>query len=109
MRHFDSEALAAFAAVADLGSFTAAAEQLRKTQAAVSISIARFEDRIGKRLFDRSKRGVTLTVTGERLLTYARRIHAIEAEALSSIIDKVTESRVVLGCRTTTSPVSAMP
>ena len=48
MRHFESEALAAFAAVADLKSFAAAAEQLGKTQAAVNVSIARFEDRLGK-------------------------------------------------------------
>lgn len=43
MRHLDSDALAALVAVADFGSFTAAAEHLGKTQAAVSMSVARLE------------------------------------------------------------------
>lgn len=97
MRHLDSDALSAFVAVVDFGGFTAAAEHLAKTQAAVSLSIARLEDRLGKRLFDRSHRRVTLTSAGERLIVYARQIKALEAEALSTVMDQAAEGRVKLG------------
>lgn len=97
MRHFDGDALAALVAVADFGSFTAAAEHLGKTQAAVSMAIARLEERLGKKLFERGHRRVTATVTGECLIGYARQIQSIEAEALGAVADRVTDSRVRLG------------
>lgn len=97
MRHLDSDALAALVAVADFGSFTAAAEHLGKTQAAVSMAVARLEDKLGKKLFERSHRRVTATITGACLVNYARKIQSIEAEALEAIADRVTESRVRLG------------
>ncbi|SHO63555.1 DNA-binding transcriptional regulator, LysR family [Pseudoxanthobacter soli DSM 19599] len=97
MRHFDSDTLAALVAVADFGSFTAAAEHLGKTQAAVSMAVARLEERLGKKLFERGHRRVTATVTGECLIGYARQIQTIEAEALEAVADRVTESRVRLG------------
>ncbi|WP_429499117.1 LysR family transcriptional regulator [Robbsia andropogonis] len=43
MRHLDTDALATFIAVHDLGGFTVAANHLFKTQAAVSLTIRRFE------------------------------------------------------------------
>ncbi|HSI40307.1 MAG TPA: LysR family transcriptional regulator [Xanthobacteraceae bacterium] len=89
--------MAALVAVADFGSFTAAAEHLGKTQAAVSMSVARLEERLGKRLFERSHRRVTATVAGECLIGYARKMQTIEAEALSAMMDRGTESRVRLG------------
>lgn len=97
MRHLDSDALAALIAVADFGSFTAAAEHLGKTQAAVSMSVARLEERLGKKLFERGHRRVTATITGDCLIGYARKIQAIEAEALEAVADRVTDSRVRLG------------
>lgn len=97
MRNLDSEALAAFIAVAEHGSFTAAADQLAKTQAAISLTIARLEDRLERRLFDRSHRRVMLTSAGERLMVYARQIKVLEAEALAAVTDKIAESRVRLG------------
>ncbi|MBB3773052.1 DNA-binding transcriptional LysR family regulator [Angulomicrobium tetraedrale] len=97
MRHLDSDALAALVAVADFGSFTAAAEHLGKTQAAVSMSVARLEERLGKKLFERGHRRITPTMTGDCLIAYARKIQSIEAEALEAVADRVTESRVRLG------------
>ncbi|WP_437353818.1 LysR family transcriptional regulator [Neorhizobium petrolearium] len=52
MRHLDSEVLATFVAVADAGGFTAAGAGMGKSQASVSITIARCEDQIGRKLFD---------------------------------------------------------
>jgi DNA-binding transcriptional LysR family regulator len=97
MRNLDSDALASFVAVAETGTFTAAADRLGKTQAAVSMAIAKWEERLDLKLFDRGHRRVTLTPMGERLLGYARRIRAIEDEALATLLEGRNESRVRLG------------
>lgn len=97
MRHLDSEALAAFVAVADSGSFTGAAQQLNKTQAAISIAVARLEDKLGKKLFDRLHRRVVLTSAGERLHHYAQKILRLEDEAITSLSDATQEGRIRLG------------
>jgi DNA-binding transcriptional LysR family regulator len=67
-RHFEPVQLGTielFCKAAELGSFTAAAEALGLTQGAVSRSIARLEERLGARLFQRSTRSVRLTDDGE--------------------------------------------
>ena len=66
--------LRAFVAVAELGAFSAAAEQLFLTQPAVSKRVAALEDRLGARLFDRIGRRVALTEAGRALLPRARHI-----------------------------------
>lgn len=53
-----------FVCVADAGSFTAAAERLHLTASAVGKSIARLEDRLGRRLFHRTTRRMSLTDAG---------------------------------------------
>lgn len=53
-----------FVAVADFGSFTAAAERLNLTSSAVSKSVARLESRLGTRLFNRTTRSLALTEAG---------------------------------------------
>ncbi|WP_416423900.1 LysR family transcriptional regulator [Pseudomonas sp. App30] len=54
-----------FVSVADLGSFTAAAERLHLSISAVSKSIARLEARLGARLFNRTTRRMALTEAGQ--------------------------------------------
>ena len=53
-----------FVAVADSGSFSAAAERLNLTGSAVSKSVARLEERLGTRLFNRTTRSLALTDAG---------------------------------------------
>jgi DNA-binding transcriptional LysR family regulator len=60
--------------VAQTGSFSEAALSLGYTQSAVSRQIAALEAAAGHRLFDRGRRGVTLTPPGARLLASATRI-----------------------------------
>jgi DNA-binding transcriptional LysR family regulator len=60
--------------VAQTGSFSAAALSLGYTQSAVSRQVAALEAAAGHRLFDRTRRGVTLTPAGARLLPSATRI-----------------------------------
>jgi DNA-binding transcriptional LysR family regulator len=60
--------------VAQTGSFSAAAVSLGYTQSAVSRQVAALEAAAGRRLFDRRRRGVSLTPAGARLLTSAVRV-----------------------------------
>ena len=77
----DVASLQAFIAVAEAGSFSAAAEQLYLTQPAVSKRIAVLEDSLAARLFDRIGRRTTLTEAGRALLPRARRILAVANDA----------------------------
>ena len=56
--------LRSFLAIIDKGSFSAAAEQVGRTQSAVSLQIARLEERMQVSLFERSSRSVRLTPEG---------------------------------------------
>ena len=70
----DSRQLLAFATLARLGSFTAAAKELYLTQSAVSHAIKAFETELGVRVFDRLGKKAHLTQAGEQLLRHAERI-----------------------------------
>ena len=63
-------------AIAEEGSFTAAAARLQIAQQSLSQQIALVERRLGGALFDRGPRGVTLTVVGAALLPEARAVLA---------------------------------
>ncbi|WP_407530214.1 LysR substrate-binding domain-containing protein [Methylobacterium oryzisoli] len=76
MRYPDLELdlLRAFVAVAETGSFTAAAEVVHRSQSAVSQKVLRLEEILGRRVFARTSRTLGLTPDGERLLVAARRM-----------------------------------
>jgi DNA-binding transcriptional LysR family regulator len=57
-----------FAAVAEMGSVTRAAQLLHLTQPAVSQQLRQLSERIGEPVFDSFGRGITLNATGQRLL-----------------------------------------
>lgn len=76
--------LSSFVAVAEERSFTRAAAKLGTSQAALSYTVRRLEERLGIRLLTRTTRSVALTVAGERLLrTVAPRFDEIRAEIAS--------------------------
>ncbi len=66
--------LRAFVAIADAGTFTAAAARVHVTQAAISMQIRQLETELGAKLFVRAPRRVMLTEAGEQLLQRARHI-----------------------------------
>ena len=68
--------LRCFVAVAEHGTFSAAAQQLGLTQPALSQSVARLEAEFGTRLFHRSAKGVTLTSPGASMVREAHRVLA---------------------------------
>src|SRR4029434_8227350 len=66
--------LRTFAAVAELGHLTRAAERLHVSQPAVSAQIKALEDELGTPLLERGPAGMTLTSAGSKLLPFASRV-----------------------------------
>ena len=66
--------LRSFAAVAELGHLTRAAEKLHVSQPALSAQIKALEDELGVALFDRTPTGMALTAAGQRLLPEATKV-----------------------------------
>jgi DNA-binding transcriptional LysR family regulator len=74
-----------FVAVANAGSFTAAAERLNLSNSAVSKSVARLENRLGMRLFARTTRSLALTEEGKAYHAVCLRILAELEEAETAL------------------------
>ncbi len=72
--------LITFIHVAELGSFTKAAEQLDYSQSTVSFQIKQLEDELGCLLFERINHTITLTERGHELVSYAHQIRALTDE-----------------------------
>ena len=96
-RNLDLTALRSFAAVADAGGVTRAAGFLNLTQSAVSMQIKRLEEALDLQLLDRSGRSVGLTAAGEQMLGYARRLLALNDEAIGRLTHQSFEGEIVLG------------
>ena len=79
----DLSTVQAFLLVAELQSFTRAAEALGATQAAISMKLQRLEAVLGKRLVERSPRAVRLTAEGAAFLGHARALMGAHDRALS--------------------------
>ncbi len=72
--------LTTFIHVAELGSFTKAAERLGYSQSTVSFQIKQLEDELGCMLFERINHTITLTERGHELVSYAHQICALTDE-----------------------------
>jgi DNA-binding transcriptional LysR family regulator len=78
--------LRTFVAIADEGGFTRAGEVVNRTQSAVSMQMKRLEEDILQRsLFQKDGRTVSLTVEGQVLLGYARRILKLHSEVFNTL------------------------
>ncbi|MBA1232581.1 LysR family transcriptional regulator [Pseudomonas viridiflava] len=80
-----------FVAVANAGSFTAAAERLSLTNSAVSKSVARLEHRLGMRLFARTTRSLALTEEGAAYHAVCTRMLAELEEAETALAAQRSE------------------
>ena len=95
MTPLDISTVQAFLLVAELQSFTRAAEALGTTQAAVSMKLQRLEAVVGKRLVERSPRAVRLTDEGGAFLDDARVLMEAHDRALSGL--QPTQQQLSLG------------
>jgi DNA-binding transcriptional LysR family regulator len=96
-RNLDLALLRTFVAVVDRASMTAAANALHLTQGAVSQQVKRLEDLFGGTLFERDRRGLRMTASGERLLGKARRLLGLNDELWADMTAVTVEGEVRLG------------
>jgi LysR family hydrogen peroxide-inducible transcriptional activator len=90
-----------FLAVAELGSFSKAAGRVNVTQPTLSVGIAKLEDEVGARLFERTTRRVSLTPAGSKFLQHARRITQEYEAALRDVSETPQLKRVRAGILST--------
>jgi DNA-binding transcriptional LysR family regulator len=95
MSTLDIDTVQAFLLVAELQSFTRAAEALGATQAAISMKLQRLEAVLGKRLVERSPRAVRLTADGSFFLHHARALMEAHDRALSG--ERPAQQQLSLG------------
>jgi DNA-binding transcriptional LysR family regulator len=89
--------LRTFVAIADAGTFAAAAERVGRTVSAVSLQIDRLEEQVGRALFQKSGRRMEPTSAGRQLLDHARTILAANDTALSAMSSDRLSGTVRLG------------
>jgi DNA-binding transcriptional LysR family regulator len=83
-RPLDLDAVQAFVRIAELGSFTRAAEATRTTQSAISLKLKRLEERLGCRLIERTPRHVELSARGAAFLDHARELLKVHDRAFEA-------------------------
>lgn len=81
----DTQSLQIFLTLAEHRNFTKAADALFVAQSTVTNRIAELEREVGKPLFDRNKRKVTLNKEGEAFLFYARRILELQSAGIQEV------------------------
>ncbi|MGB0629312.1 MAG: LysR substrate-binding domain-containing protein [Alphaproteobacteria bacterium] len=95
--NLDIDLLRTFVTVVDTGSFTRTGEELGRTQSAISVQIKRLEAQLDKTLLHRAGKNFELTDDGDQLLDYARRILAINDDAVSKITASPVTGQIHLG------------
>lgn len=109
MASLDLDLLRTFVAVAERGSFSAAASRISRSQAAISQQVQRLEAQLSETLFMRNSREVRLSPAGERLLGYAGRLLHLSEEAVLAVREGTTRSVVRLGVTDEIAAYALMP
>lgn len=97
MQNIPMDLLRTFVRAIDMGSFTRAGEMVGRTPSAVSLQIKRLEEVTNVTLFQRDARNMKLTSEGRTMAQYARRILALNDEALANLRQPSVAGRVRLG------------
>lgn len=97
MKDLQLDWLKCFVAAVDAGSLSGAAAEIHRSQSAVSMQIKKLEDAAGHRLLERGPRALALTLEGQTLLGYARRMLELESEAQSALSQEVVTGVVRMG------------
>jgi len=96
-RTLDLDLLRCFVTIAETGSFTRAGDRLGRTQSTISLQVKRLEDMLGRTVFARTPRSLSLTGDGERLLGPARQLLRLNDAALAELFEPDMTGRVRLG------------
>ena len=83
--NLDMDALRTLALTHRLGSLSRAAEQIGRSQSAVSQQMRKLQEQTGQPLFRRDGRGLALTESGELVLSYARRMLELNDELVQAV------------------------
>ena len=94
---FQIDWLRAFVAVVDAGSLSGAAPLVHRSQSAVSMQIKKLEVALGRPVLLRGPRHLEVTPAGAELLSYARRVLDLQAEAHAALFGPRLAGRVRLG------------
>ena len=95
--NFDIDLLRTFVTGVELGSFARAADRLGRSPSAVSLHLRRLEDQAKRPLLHKRGRGLVPTEAGEVLLGYARRLLALNDEAMDTLREESVAGTVRLG------------
>lgn len=93
----DLDLLKTLVAIAETGSFSAAAVAVYRTPSAVSMQVKKIEDLLGRAVFLRDSRSVELTADGAFLLEHARRMLALNRDALARFVQPDVQGVVRMG------------
>ena len=80
------DVLRSFVTVAEFGSYTQASMLLSRSQPAVSMQLKKLEHMVERPLFQREEQKLALTEDGQILFEFARRILALNDDALCRIV-----------------------
>jgi DNA-binding transcriptional LysR family regulator len=97
MKNLPMELLRTFVVVSQLDGFTQAGDLLGRSQPAISLQIKRLEGLVGQTLLIRSGPNLELTQVGQTLFDYARRILALNDEALGKLDSAAISGKIRLG------------
>lgn len=97
MRNLPMDVLRSFVTVSELGTVTRAGDVLGRSQPAISLQLKRLEEILECSLFKRDGTRLALTREGTRFMDYARRILALNDEAVANLIQAGVTGRIRFG------------
>ncbi|MDN7125101.1 LysR family transcriptional regulator [Pseudidiomarina sp. 1APP75-32.1] len=97
MQQLPLDSLRAFISVYELQSFTAAGQQLGRSQPAISLQLQRLEDMLGVRLYARTGGRIQLTPAGAELMDAARAMLNLNDQIIARLTEPELSGRVRLG------------
>lgn len=93
----DLDLLRTLVAIADTGNFSQAADVVFRTPSAVSMQVKRIEEIVGRPVFRREGRGVSLNEDGDLLVSHARRVLLLNRDILARFASEQDVGIVRLG------------
>ncbi len=97
MKNLPVDTLRAFVTVVEVGGFTAAGELLGRSQPAISLQLKRLETTLGQALLARNGQQLELTRAGAELIGYAKKILALNDEAVAAFDSNQVSGSLHLG------------